>query len=147
MVTCNWRAEDTPDVFAIADEDLGYTELVKHEIPLNDDLPVSQSYRHIPPNQLQEVKDHISALLKKHVIQESSSSYTSLVVLDYRKLNCKTRRDSFPNSKMFSSIDLMTGYHQVAVHEKDRHKPAFITPFGLYDLCNVPVTLQRLVLV
>ncbi len=36
------------DVFAITDEDLGYTELVKHEIPLNDDLPVSQSYRRIP---------------------------------------------------------------------------------------------------
>lgn len=36
------------DVFAITDEDLGYTELVKHEIPLNDDLPVSQSHRRIP---------------------------------------------------------------------------------------------------
>ncbi len=117
------------DVFAITDEDLGYTELVKHEIPLNDDLPVSQSYRRIPPNQFQEVKDHISGLLKKRVIQESSSSYASPVVLvrktdgslrlcvDYRKLNCKTRRDAFPlpridesldalsKAKMFSSID------------------------------------------
>ncbi len=51
----------------------------------------------------------------------------------------------------FSSIDLASGYHQVAVHERDRHKTAFTTPFGIFEycrmpfgVCNGPSTFQRL---
>ncbi|KAK7909832.1 hypothetical protein WMY93_014516 [Mugilogobius chulae] len=126
----------------IQDEDLGYTDHVQHEIPVVDETPVNQPYRRIPPNQYKEVRDHISELLRKGVIRESSSSYASPIVLvrkpdgslrlcvDYRKLNLKTRRDAFPlpridesldalsGAEFFSSIDLASGYHQVAVHEK-----------------------------
>lgn len=75
----------------------------------------------------------------------------------------KTRRGAFPLShidenldalsgaKFFLTLDLPSGYHQVAVHEKDRNKTAFITTFGLYDylrmpfgLCNALTTFQHL---
>ncbi len=145
------------DVFAVRDEDLGYTDRVKHEIHLTDDTPITQPYRRIPPTQFEEVKEHISSLLRKGVIQESSSSFASPIVLvrkadgtlrlcvDYRRLNSKTKRDAFPlpridesldalgGAQVFSTIDLASGYHQVAVHEKDRPKTAFTTPFGLYE--------------
>lgn len=109
------------------------------------------------------------------MIRESTSSYASPVVvmrkqdgsirlcIDSRKLNQKTRRDAFPlprieesfdalrDARFFSSIDLASGYHQVAVAEGDRHKAAFVTPFRLYEhcrmpkgVCNRPATFQRL---
>ncbi len=163
------------DVFAASEDDLGYTDKVKHEIPLVDDMPVSQPYRRIPPTQFEEVREHISKLMRKGVIHESSSSYASPIVLvrkadrslrlcvDYRKLNAKTRRDAFPlphidesldalgGAEIFSTIDLASGYHQVSILEKDRHKTAFITLFGLYEyhrmpfgLCNAPSALCSL---
>ncbi|XP_056609057.1 uncharacterized protein LOC130426352 [Triplophysa dalaica] len=162
-------------VFAVNDDDLGYTDKVQHEIHLTNDIPVNQPYRRIPPNQYQEVREHISKLLKKGVIQESVSAYASPVVLvrktdgslrlcvDYRKLNAKTSRDAFPlpridesfdaltGARYFSTVDLASGYHQIAMCDRDRAKTAFTTPFGLFEyrrmpfgVCNGPSTFQRL---
>lgn len=46
-------------VFTKDENDLDYTEKVKHKIPTIDQVPVAQPYRRIPPNQFQEAKDHI----------------------------------------------------------------------------------------
>lgn len=162
-------------VFATSDLDLGCTSLITHDIPLVDDVPIRQRYRRIPPSDYDEVKAHIRKLLDSQVIQESCSPYASPIVLvrkkdgtlrlcvDYRLLNSKTRKDAFPlprieesldslyGAKWFSTIDLASGYHQVAVTERDKIKTAFCTPFGLFEfqrmpfgLCNAPSTFQRL---
>ncbi|KAK7898384.1 hypothetical protein WMY93_019237 [Mugilogobius chulae] len=95
-------------VFSTHDGDLGCTNLVTHEIPLLDDVPIRQRYRRIPPSEYEAVKAHINQLLDAQVIRESSSPYASPIVLvrkkdgglrlcvDYRLLNCKTRKDAFP---------------------------------------------------
>ena len=71
--------------FTQDDLDHGYTEAVQHRIPTSDDAPVAQPCRSIPPNQLQEVKEHIKGLLAQRVIVESHSPYAIPVVLARKK--------------------------------------------------------------
>lgn len=86
-------------VFSTRDGDLGCTNLISHEIPLLDNVPVRQRYRRIPPSEYEEVKAHIDQLLEANVIRESNSPFASPIVLvrkkdgslrmcvDYRLLN------------------------------------------------------------
>ena len=164
------------DMFFQDDQDLGYTDRTTHSVHLRDDIPVASTFRRIPPSQYQEVKEHIQLVLDRNITQKSSSPYAAPVVvvrkknndvrltIDYRKLNAKTIPDAFPlpriddsldalgGARMFSTLDLASGYHQVAMSEQDRHKTAFITPFGLFEylrmpmgLSTSPATFQRLI--
>ena len=89
---------------------------------------------------------------------------TNRMCIDYRKLNEITTKDAYPSPRIvqtidalqgggcFSSLHLASGYWQVLVAEKDRHKTAFCTPEGgLYEfvkmpfgLTNAPATFKRL---
>ena len=156
------------------EDEIGFSDTVRHKVNTYDDSPVSQPYRRIPPNQLMEVKVHIQKLLDQGVIKPSHSPYASPIVLarqkdgslrmciDYRRLNAKTCRDSFPlprieealdslkGAKYFSTLDLASGYNQIAVNEADKHKTAFIMPFVLFQyerlpfgMSGAPATFQR----
>lgn len=162
-------------VFSKGEGDLGCTNLVEHEVPLLDEVPIRQRYRRLPPSQYEQVKGHIQDLLNSGIIQPSCSPYASPIVVvqkkdgsirlcvDYRLLNAKTRKDAYPlprieesldalgGAKLFSTLDLASGYNQVPIAEKDKAKTAFCTPFGLFEfnrmpfgLCNAPSTFQRL---
>ncbi len=72
-------------VFSAHEVDLGCTNLVSHDIPLLDDVPVRQRYRRIPPSEYEAVKTHINHLLEAQVIRESSSPFASLIVLVRKK--------------------------------------------------------------
>ena len=41
-------------------------------------------------------------------------------------------------AKVFSTIDLRSGYHQIALGKSSRAKTAFVTPFGKYKFLMVP---------
>ena len=83
--------------------------------------------------------------------------------VDYRDVNSQIEKDSFPlhqidqvtptlfRARIFASLDLLMGFHQVEADPRDRGKPAFLTYRGLYvynvmpfGLCNAPANFQRL---
>lgn len=83
--------------------------------------------------------------------------------MDYRKINAVTKKDAYPlpridcaldslgGSNWFRTLDLASGYWQVAMATKDREKNAFSTHRGLFHwtvmpfgLCNAPATFERL---
>ena len=163
------------DVFAKHDLDLGCFAKIQHRIILSDPTPVKQRLRRTPLGFQNEEEKHIQSMLEKGVISPSSSDYASAPVLirkrdgsvryciDYRELNSRTVKDTFPlpliedcldslsGAQFFSTLDLAAGYWQIEIDPSDRHKTAFITKFGLYEynrmsfgLCNAPASFQRI---
>ena len=147
-------------IFSSGPLDLGHTKTVKHEIHLDNDRPFKEPYRHIPPSLIQEVREHLREMLQIGAFRESSSPFSSNVVIvrkkdgsirfciDYRKLTHRTINDAYTISriddtlhllagaKYFSTLDLKSGYWQVELREEDKAKTAFQAgPLGFYE-CN-----------
>jgi hypothetical protein len=65
--------------------------------------------------------------------------------VDYRPLNAVTIKNKYPlphidilfdqlaSAKVFSRVDLHSGYHQIKIHPKDIPKTTFSTKYGLYE--------------
>ena len=161
--------------FSSSDRDLGRTDVIRHKINTGNNRPIKQVPRRIPANMQKEVDAHIDDMLQRNVIEPSCSPWASNIVLvkkkdgttrfciDYCKLNNVTIHDAYPlpriddsldqlrGAKWFSTLDLCSGYWQVAVDPNDRQKTAFTTRRGLFEfsvmpfgLCNAPATFERL---
>ena len=50
--------------------------------------------------------------------------------------------DSLNNNKLFSTLDLLSGYWHVSMTSEDREKTAFITPGGLFEFLGMPYGLS-----
>ena len=154
---------------------IGYTSTVKHEIKCSSNEPIKQRPYPLNPDRRAFVYKKIQEMENEGLIEPSNSNWASPIVLpkkkngeyrlcvDFRKLNLNTVSDAYPmpdlknllrkvnGAKVFSTLDLNSGYWQVEVKEESRPMTAFTTPRGLYQfrvmpfgLKNAPATFMRL---
>ena len=115
-------------------------------------------------------------MLQAGAIRPSSSPWCNTVILvwkkdgglhfciDFRKLNARTKKDSYPlphiqemlesleGSHIFSSFNFKSGFWQVEMDEASKQYTAFtVGSLGFFEcecmpfrLCSVPMTFQRL---
>ena len=152
-------------MFSLSDGDLRTTHLIQHRIETGNVPPIRQQPRRTSPWKHDEIKREVADLLQKGKVKESSSPWSSPVVLVTKKdsSHAATVKDAFPlprdddslaalsSSRWFSTLDLASGYWQVAMDRNTQEKSAFVIPSGLYEwnvmpfgLCNAPSTFARL---
>ena len=137
--------------------------------------PVSRAPYRMAPAELKELKVQLQELLDMGFIRPSFSPWGAPVLfvkkkdgslrmcIDYRELNKLTIKNKYPlpriddlfdqlqGKKVFSKIDLRSGYHQLRVKEGDIPKTAFRTRYGHYEflvmsfgLTNAPAAFMDL---
>jgi hypothetical protein len=117
--------------------------------------------------ELAELKIQLQKLLEKGFIRPSSSPWEALVLfvkkkdetlrlcIDYRQLNKMTVKnkyllpriddlfDQLKGARVFSKIDLRSGYYQLRIKELDVPKTSFRTRYGHYEFLIMPFGLTN----
>ena len=147
-----------------------------HEIETSiESKPPHLPLYHLSPVEIKATKEYVEDLLKKGKIRPSKLPYGALlffvkekdknlrVVVDYRALNLITKKNNAPlprsdemfdllgEAKLFSKMDLKTGFPQIREKPEYIKKTAFNTKYGQFEylvmpmgLCNAPSTFQSL---
>ena len=129
--------------------------------------PISIAPYRMAPAELKELKVQMEELLSKGFVKTSTSPWGAPVLfvkkkdgslrlcIDYRQLNQVTIRNQYPlpriddlfdqlqGAKVFSKIDLRSGYHQLKVRREDVPKTAFKTRYGHYEFLVMPFGLTN----
>ena len=137
--------------------------------------PISMTPHRMVPVELQELRVQLQELLDKGFIRLSTSPWGAPVLfakkkdktlrlcIDYRQLNRLTVKNLYPlpriddlinqlrGERVYSKIDLHTGYHQLRVRETNIPKTVFKTRYGHFEftvmpfgLTNAPIALMDL---
>lgn len=160
------------DIFYLEGDKLGFADKVKHKIRLIPGAkPVNVKPYRLPQVHKEEVDKQVKEMIEQGIIGPSTSEWNApllvvakkpdesgrkryRVVVDFRKLNEITVGDSFPlpniseildqlgGAKYFSTLDLASGFHQIAMEPEDCEKTAFSTTYGHYEYKRMPFGLK-----
>ena len=129
--------------------------------------PISMTPHRMAPVELQELKVQLQELLDKGFIKSSTSPWGALVFfakkkdktlrlcIYYRQFNRVTVKNQYPlpriddlfvqlrGARVYSKIDLRTGYHLLRVREADIPKTAFRMRYGHFEFTVMPFGLTN----
>ncbi|XP_018568950.1 uncharacterized protein LOC108909187 [Anoplophora glabripennis] len=165
------------EVFAEADIP-STTISTQHRILLKDETPVRARTYRCSEERKRIINEEVSKMLKQGIVRRSASDYSSPIVIvkkrdgkqrfcvDYRLLNARTKVEvsqlppiadtlmELRTAKVFTTLDLRSGYWQVPLSAKSKRYTAFSTPDGAtyefqvmpFGLAGAPGTFQKLMI-
>ena len=119
------------------------------------------------PTEMQELKKQVQELETLGFVRPSTSPWGAPVLfvkkkdgmqrlcIDYRELNKVTIKNRYPlpriddmfdqlqGARVFSKIDLQSGYHQLLIRTEDIPTTAFRTRYGHYEFLVIPFGLTN----
>ena len=144
------------------------------QIEMGNNVPIKMKPYRTPIKNREVTDKAINEMLNADVIKRFRSpwSFPAVIVdkkdgskrfyVEFRKLNQITKKNSYPlplidvlallgKAKFFTSLDLKSGYWQVAMDENDKEKTVFACHKGLFEfyvmpfgLSNAPAVFQEL---
>ena len=129
--------------------------------------PISKASHRMAPSELKELKVHMEELVSKGFVRPSTSPWGAPVLfvkkkngslrlcIDYRELNKVKIRNQYPlpwiddlfyqlqGTRVFSKIDLRSGYHPLKIRSEDVPMIAFKTWYGHYEFLVMPFGLTN----
>ncbi|KAG8176400.1 hypothetical protein JTE90_022070 [Oedothorax gibbosus] len=147
--------------------DLPGCDTLLHRINLTTEHQIRQHPYRVPQQLKPELNTHVNELLESGIVQESESPNLAPVLLvrkrdgtyrlctDLRRINEHTVPLPYPisnitelvdnlgGSRLFSTLDLCSGFFQMKLHPDDMWKTAFSTKTGLYEWTRAPMGMRN----
>lgn len=158
------------DIFSLEGDILTANNFYKQKISLQKENPVYIKNYRTPEVHLHEIDKQVNKMLSEKIIQPSTSPFNSPILLvpkksekeekkwrlvvDFRQLNKNVIPDKFPlprideildhlgRAKFFTTLDLMSGFHQIELEDDSKKVTAFSTTSGHYEFNRLPFGLN-----
>lgn len=155
----NKMAENSNKIFSV--------KSICHKIETTNHQGIALKQYPVPLKLIEKTRNELNKLLQKGIIRRSENGWSSpafviikkngeaRIVVDYRHLNSITEPMHHPNpateemlrglnsAKIFSTIDLEKGYHQIPIYQKHIYKTGFVILNEHYEYTTMPLGLSN----